>query len=80
MPNNNPPTANTPVTDDTASTFARAWYRFFTTLAQKANLIDGSFSTSATAGSATALPATPAGYMTILDDSGATKKVPYYNE
>lgn len=35
--------------------------------------------TSATAGSASALPATPAGYLNVTLPSGAQAKVPYYN-
>lgn len=37
-------------------------------------------STSATSGSASSLPATPAGYMNIVNPAtGQTVKVPYYN-
>lgn len=35
--------------------------------------------TSATAGAASALPATPAGYLTITLANGTPAKVPYYN-
>ena len=38
----------------------------------------GSTSTSATGGSATALPAQPSGYVEV-DIGGATKKIPYYD-
>lgn len=37
------------------------------------------FTTSATAGAATALPATPALYFTVKDQSGNTRKIPAYN-
>lgn len=35
--------------------------------------------TVGTAGSASALPATPTGYIRILDNQGAVRVVPYYN-
>lgn len=59
--------------------FTRGWYRFFDMVQTKVRILDGTLSTSATAGAASALPATPAGYMTILDTTGAARKVPYYN-
>jgi hypothetical protein len=74
--------ANTPAldgVDNIDSRFARSWYGFFVTLAQKVRILDGGESTSATAGVASALPVTPAGYLTIIDSTGADKKVPYYN-
>ena len=36
-------------------------------------------STVGAAGGASALPATPAGYIRILDNQGAVKVIPYYN-
>lgn len=38
-----------------------------------------STATSATAGAASALPATPAGYLVITLPNGTPAKVPYYN-
>ncbi len=57
---------------------SRVWYRFFTLLAERCGIIEGSTTTSATGGGAGALPATPAGYITITKD-GVDYKVPYYN-
>lgn len=37
-------------------------------------------STSATAGVASALPATPAGYIIVTLPNGSTVKVPFYNQ
>ena len=39
----------------------------------------GGKTTSATAGAASALPATPAGYTIITFSDGSTGKVPFYN-
>ncbi len=39
----------------------------------------GGTTTSATAGGASALPATPAGYVTATLPSGTVVKIPYYN-
>lgn len=46
---------------------------------QKAFVQFGGTTTSATAGAASALPATPAGYVTITLPNGTVGKVPYYN-
>ena len=40
--------------------------------------LNNAVSTSATAGGASALPATPQGYFQIKDSAGTTRKVPYY--
>ena len=40
--------------------------------------LNNSVSTSATAGGASALPATPQGYFQVKDSAGVTRKVPYY--
>lgn len=74
--------ASTPVLEgaDSADTrFTRAWYGFFTGVLRKVRMLDGTSTTSAVAGTASALPALPAGYMTINDLNGVARKVPYYN-
>jgi hypothetical protein len=74
--------ANTPVLegkDNLESRFSRAWYGFFVTVLRKVKILNGDSTLSATAGTAAALPALPAGYMTITDLNGTARKVPYYN-
>lgn len=72
--------SNSPIVEGRPEIFSRVWFRFFDAMAAKMSILAGVFSTSATAGGASALPATPAGYMTIIDGQGVTRKVPYYNE
>ena len=82
MPNSNLyVSAETPVLqgDDTRKLFSRDWFRFFTDMATKVKMLNGDSSTSATSGTASPLPATPAGYMMINDLDGIPRKVPYYN-
>lgn len=68
-----------PVSDpDRPNYFSRSWFRFFDLVAKKVRMLDGTTSTTATAGTAT-LPAQPAGFMTINDSNGVARKVPYYN-
>lgn len=74
--------ANSPVlegVDHVESRFTQSWYRFFTVVLRKIRVLDGNTSDTATAGAATALPALPAGYMTINELDGTPRKVPYYN-
>lgn len=74
--------ANTPVLEEDKKMlnfFTRGWYRFFDMVQTKVRILDGTLTTSATAGTAAALPALPAGYMTIIDTTGVERKVPYYN-
>jgi hypothetical protein len=66
------------VLEDESGFANRPWFRFFTLLAARCGIIDGSTSTSATTGAASGLPANPAGYLTITKD-GKDYKVPYYN-
>lgn len=83
MPNNNNPyiSAETPVNHPSKPTlFSREWFRFFDWVGKKVAIIDGANSNTATAGTAGGLPATPAGYLTIVDNTGVKRKVPYYNE
>lgn len=47
----------------------------FTTIVR----FNNAFTTTATAGAATALPATPALYITVLDAGGSQRKIPAYN-
>lgn len=82
MPNSNTYISpNTPIADQVNSTlFNRIWFRFFDMLGKKVAIIDGENSVTATAGAAAAVPATPEGYLTIIDNTGVKRKVPYYNE
>lgn len=66
-----------PVVNVTTGKVTRGWFRFFRKMADKAQILDGATFTSAIAGSASALPATPAGYLSITLD-GTAYKVPYY--
>lgn len=77
---NNYINSNTPIVDGRSEIFSRVWFRFFDLIATKCNILAGVFTDSATAGAASPLPATPAGYMTIIDNGGVARKVPYYNE
>jgi hypothetical protein len=61
------------------SRFTRSWYQFFVAVTRKVKMLDGSTSTSATAGAASPLPGLPAGYMTINELDGTPRKVAYYN-
>jgi len=72
--------ATSPVSDGDNKLFSRTWFRFFDLVARKIKILDGTESTTATIGTAAALPALPAGYMTIIDSTGVARKVPYYNE
>lgn len=80
MPNNDYISSTSPVVDGRTEIFSRVWFRFFDGLSKKAGILAGVFSASATAGTAGAPPAQVAGYMTIIDDQGVSRKVPYYNE
>lgn len=82
MPNNNSYiSAETPISDESKpKLFSRIWFRFFELVSKKIAILEGTNSTTATAGAAGALPATPAGYLTIVDNTGVNRKVPYYNE
>lgn len=74
--------ANTPVLegqDELDSRFSRGWYNFFALVLKKIRMLDGSVVNSATAGTASNLPAKPAGYMIINDLNGTPCKVPFYN-
>ena len=53
------------------------WFRFLRKMADKAQILAGGTTTSAIAGTASALPATPAGYLSITLN-GTAYKVPYY--
>jgi hypothetical protein len=66
-----------PVVDINTGKITQSWFRFIRKLADKAQILNGNTTTSAVAGSASALPATPAGYLSITID-GAPYKVPYY--
>lgn len=79
MPLNETIKPNEPITEGQPYVFSRNWFRFLDLVARKIKILDGSQSNSATAGTAAALPATPAGYLTILDQDGTPRKVPYYN-
>lgn len=46
---------------------------------QKAFIQFGGSTTSATGGAASALPAAPAGYVSVVLPNGTTGKIPYYN-
>ncbi len=46
---------------------------------QKAFIQFGGKTTSATAGAASALPATPAGYVAMTLPDGTVEKIPFYN-
>ncbi len=76
MPDNAYINTRTPMVDQKGM-IAQVWYRFIDKIREKANIIDGTSSNSAIAGTAAALPATPEGYMTIILD-GTEYKVPYY--
>jgi hypothetical protein len=80
---NNQINASTPVLEmnggKMVNFFTRGWFRFFDQVQTKIRILDGTNTTSANAGAATALPALPAGYMTIIDTTGVERKVPYYN-
>lgn len=67
-----------PVLEKT-NVFTRIWYRFFEEVAVKIRIIDGTETTTATAGVET-LPAQPAGFFTFVKEDGTPVKVPYYNE
>jgi len=79
MPNSTYISANDPVIENNDSKFTRSWFRFFDTVSKKVSMLDGTQSTSATTGAASALPILPAGYMTIIGIDGNEYKVPYYN-
>lgn len=83
MPNNRSNTyisSDSPIVEGKDDLFSRTWFRFFALVARKIAILDGTMTTTATAGAAAALPVAPAGYMTIIDISGVARKVPYYNE
>lgn len=80
MPNNNTTINSRDPIADQSGIVTRNWYNFFSVLQKVAKIVNGDSSTSATAGAASPLPATPAGYMTINDLDGVPRKVPYYNE
>ena len=81
MPNNDSyVNANNPITEAGTEVFSRTWFRFFDGVGSRIKILTGVFTASATAGTASALPPTPAGYMTIVDNNGVNRKVPYYNE
>jgi len=69
--------ARVPLIDERTGMLNRDWFRFFEQIGQKAQIINGNLATSALAGSASALPAFPAGYM-IVTLNGQDYKVPYY--
>lgn len=69
--------ARTPVVDPDTGMINRDWFRFFELMGRKAQVVDGDITLAAVAGTAAALPALPAGYMTI-NLAGANYKVPYY--
>lgn len=74
--------ASTPVLEGPAQVttrFSRDWYNVFAAMVRKLRILDGASTTSATAGTASALPGLPAGYMTINDLTGTPRKVPYYD-
>lgn len=77
---NNYISSREPIVEGKQDIFSRNWFRFFEQVARKIGILNGTETTSATAGSAAALPATPAGYFTIIDQQGVARKVPYYNE
>ena len=81
MPRNNTYiSANDPISDPANDkVFSRSWFRFLDMVAKKVAILNGAQTNSATAGTAAALPALPAGYMTIIDQDGVARKVPYYN-
>lgn len=66
-----------PIADPNTGKVTQPWFRFIRKLADKAQILNGAVSTSAVAGTASALPATPAGYLSITID-GTPYKVPYY--
>lgn len=55
------------------------WFQFFQLIAKKAQFIGEGNVTAAATGSATALPANPAGYQTVVVN-GVEYLVPYYNK
>ena len=62
---------------DAKGMVSRPWFMFFDNIRTKVNILTSRITTSATAGAATALPATPEGYITIKLD-GEDYKVPFY--
>lgn len=81
MPNNNNNTyisAQDPIVDGKPDVFSRSWFRFLAIVSGKMRMLDLSQTTTAAAGSAPALPATPEGYFTVYDSNGVARKVPYY--
>lgn len=84
QPNNVNISAHDPVMevdgqDKMQNRFGRNWFRTFDIMVKKLNWLVGTQSTSASIGVATALPATPAGYMDIIGVDGKPYKIPYYN-
>lgn len=79
MPNNTYINSATPIVEGKTDMFSRVWFRFFDMVAARVGMLDGTQTTSATSGGAGALPAQPAGYMTIVGQDGVKYKVPYYN-
>lgn len=66
----------TPITTD-GSTVNRIWFLFFDAIKRKTDMFTGKVSSTATAGAAPALPATPEGYI-VINIEGTDYKVPYY--
>lgn len=77
--NNTYISAADPVSEGDQKVFSRTWFRFLSVVAKKVAMWDGTQTNNATAGTAAPLPALPAGYMTIIDQDGVARKVPYYN-
>lgn len=80
MPNNQLSiSANTPVIAGTTNKFDRNWYNFFVLVLARVRMLAGTTSSTATAGAAAALPATPEGYLDFVHPTtGEAIKVAYY--
>lgn len=73
-------TPRTRITEPKTGIIEGALFRFLSTTADKANFIgQGQVTTVGAAGPAAALPATPAGYQTVVVN-GTEYVVPYYNK
>lgn len=70
---NNPPSFSSSITVDQLSVAAKA------IIQDQIQYTRSSRTTVGTAGGAAALPATPSGYIEILDYTGQVKLIPYYN-
>ena len=67
----------TPLTMASKDKITTEWFRFFGKIVDRVKILTGTSTNSAVAGTAAALPALPAGYMTVILD-GVEYKVPYY--